>query len=376
MEIRKTAWAEISKGAIIHNLDFVCSLLAPGTAVCAVLKGDAYGLGMIKIKKFLAENKLAEMFACGTIREMEKLFAETDDDSDVLLLGFCPAYVLEKSFVEGRIPHKSAIFSVWNMDQYYELENLAKKLGHKIRLHIRVEEWGSGMGLRYEEYLEHEDEIMNSPCLDVCGIYGHIFSSYDDDTAETERELKVFDAFVGKINPEYRRCLTVHVQNSALVLRFPEYSYDMARVGTFLYGMPFRDGGRIQTVMKICATVFSVKDVDENVPLGYEGTLSVNGKRRIARVMIGYADCPVLLTLAKVKVKIRGKYYFLAEEACMDNLCVDITGNDDIEEGDIAVIMGDEGLDAVDIISENEIKPVHCDWMIITSSRLEKVLVE
>ena len=76
------------------------------------------------------------------------------------------------------------------------------------------------------------------------------------------------------------------------------------------------------------------------------------------------------------QVLIKDRMFTLAEEACMDNLCIDITGNDDISVGDKVVILGKSGVNAEDIALRNSIDHVHCDWMLITAGRLEKVLVE
>ena len=52
--IYKAAWAEISVDGLEHNLRIIRSGLRPGTAVCAVLKADAYGHGAAGIRKKLA----------------------------------------------------------------------------------------------------------------------------------------------------------------------------------------------------------------------------------------------------------------------------------------------------------------------------------
>ena len=373
---KRTAWGEVSTGALKNNIAVIRSVLRPGTKVCAVLKGDAYGLGLTGVKKFLAENRLVEMVACGTVNEMRRLYDKTGNDIDVLLIGFSFAHELYEDFKSGLISPDTAIFSIWNMSQLSEFSELGRKLGRKIRAHIRIDEWNSGIGLGHKEFLAHEDEIFADPNLDVCGLFGHIYSSYDENKEETERELKVFDGLVNKIKPENRARLTVHVQNSSLIFNHPEYSYDMARSGSALLGLPSGDGGRIRNVLSICGTIFSIRDVDNNVPLSYEAAKVVDGTRRIARIMIGYADCPLLLSFGKVSVMIKDRSFSVAEEACMDNLCVDITGNDDISVGDKAIVLGRPGFDAMDLAHRYGIKDVHGDWMCITSSRLEKVLVE
>ena len=91
--------------------------------------------------------------------------------------------------------------------------------------------------------------------------------------------------------------------------------------------------------------------------------------------MFGYWDCPLLMTQENVSIRIRGKLFKPADEVCMDNLCVDITGADDIEVGDIAVLMGESGVTIGEILERNRIDYVHSEWMCMTAGRLEKVYI-
>ena len=94
--------------------------------------------------------------------------------------------------------------------------------------------------------------------------------------------------------------------------------------------------------------------------------------RKIARMMIGYGDCPLLLTQKDVRVEIRGRSYPLADDVCMDNLCVDVTGSENIVPGDIAVLYGGRHVTADQIMERNGMQYVHSDWLCMTSWRLEK----
>ena len=372
---KKSAWAEIDSASLSHNIEIIKKRLGKGTRLCGILKGDAYGHGMALVKPFLEREHLVDMFACGKISELEKIFKETGTASEVLLLGASTADEIGDSILNHRIPVEKSIISVCGFDQFHELEKVSEKLGVKIRVHIRVDEWNSGIGIGYEDFFKHEEELLATPYLDVCGLYGHLYTSYDFTSEETLKELRAFDNLVQRINPKYRDELTVHVLNSALIFRFPEYSYDMVRSGTAIYGLSCGDNGELQPVMSICGTVFSVKEVDAAAPLSYDEKTRDTGKRKIARVMLGYADCPLLLTQKEVRVLIRGKLFSLAEEACMDNLCIDVTGSDEIEIGDRAVILGDDGIQASDASERNGLHLVHSDWMSITAGRLEKVMI-
>ena len=381
----KTAWAEIDTGAIRHNVSMVKQKLKAGTRICAVLKGDAYGHGLAAMARFLGSEGLADMIAVGRPDELVRL-AEAEravacregrkaDQTPVLLIGAVEADEVEALLLSGQIDPGRVIFSVFSMRQYQELRRLAQRRGIRISLHVRVDEWDSGMGIGYDTFLRHEKMFFSSEYAEVCGLYAHLYSSYFHDFEKTKKDLEDFDAFVRQIAPQYRDRLTIHVMNSALLFDFPEYSYDMVRAGAAIYGLPCGDKGVLREAMRICARVFCVKDVSGSVPLSYHPGSVLPGKRRIARMMIGYGDCPLLLTQKDVSVEIRGKSFRLADDVCMDNLCVDVSGCDEITPGDIAVLLGKGNVTPEKIMKRNEMAYVHSDWLCMTTERLEKRFV-
>lgn len=376
----RTAWAEIDLDSIRDNIRLVRRRLAPGTRLCGVFKGDAYGHGADRLQKCLFRDGLLDMAAVGKIREMKRLFAgDTAGKLEILLLGSLETEEVEEAIRSGTIPADRADFSVYNLRQLSAFEEAAERLGTKIRVHIRTDIWGSGMGLELPEFLAHEEEIFSAPNLTVCGVYGHLYSSYSDDHELTQRELESFETFVNSIRPEHRSGIIVHIMNSALIFGFPAYSFDMARMGAAMYGLNCGDEGALKPAMRICATVFDVRSVAGDAPLAYHPPVSegveYTGKRRIARIMVGYCDCPFLLTQQDVRVRIRGRLFPLADEVCMDNLCIDITGAEDIEVGDVAVLLGEDGVSVDEILERNHMAVIHSDWMSMTTERLEKIYI-
>jgi alanine racemase len=442
----KMAWAEVNTGAVLHNLSLVRKQIGGHAKICAVLKGDAYGHGMVPMARLLVSEGVADMIAVGKTEELVVMSEEltampgvsaaiSGEDSagrtEILLLGEADAGEVENLFRDGRINPDLAIFSIFSLRQFEEFRKLGERLGVRLRLHVRIDEWDSGMGIGYEEFLGNEAVFFSSGSVEVCGLYAHLYSSYFADHEKTKEDLEGFDAFVRRIRPEHREKLTVHVMNSALIFRFPQYAYDMARAGAAIYGLPCGDGGRLRGALRIMARVFYVREVPLTVPLSYHpagefsaAALSSGGEwerkqsrdsqpghmqsediepghtqfqdiepgriqsgdsqpeharpecmpqtRKIARMMIGYGDCPLLLTQKDVRVEIRGRSYPLADDVCMDNLCVDVTGSENIVPGDIAVLYGGRHVTADQIMERNGMQYVHSDWLCMTSWRLEK----
>ncbi len=372
--IHRSTWAEISSEAIAHNIRVATEKLAPDTKVCGVVKADAYGHGLKGFVKLLVKKDLVDMVAVGKITELRKLMeVNLPRPVPILLLGNATAEEIEADIGNKILDVNKAIFSVYNFDQLRNLKRAAENCGVILKVHIRLDVWNSGMGMGPEDFKEHLEEIFSIFNIRVMGIYSHLYTSYSENTEIIREELERFRSLVEIVPPEYRKGLIVHVLNSSLTFKFPEFAFDMVRLGTAMYGLPCGDGDRLKTVMKICAEVFDVRDVPCSVPLSYHSASECVIKRRIARIMFGYWDSPLLLTQKYVYININGKLFKPADEVCMDNLCIDVTGDDTVKVGDTAVLMGAEGVEIQDILERNHIHYVHSEWMCLTATRLEKV---
>lgn len=375
MSIRKSAWAEVSGDLVAENLALVRRQVAPGTRLCALLKGDAYGHGLTGMRDLLIRRGLADLLAVGKFSELRQLYSQGGDGGlEVLLLGSCEPEELLSPLREGLFPTQRTIFSVYSLEHFRSLDALAGSLGLRLRVHLRTDGWNSGMGLSFDSVLTRQEELFHPFHLEVCGLYTHLYSTYNDDHTQTAGELRAFNGMVRSLPPELREKLTVHVMNSALVFSFPEYSYDMVRVGTAMYGLPCGDGGQLKPILRICAEVFAVETVNASVPLSYQPESGCVRPRQIARIMLGYWDCPLLLTMKELCVRIRDQIYPLADEVCMDNLCVDVTeGGGEVSVGDTAVLLGEPGVTVSEVLARNGIDDVHSEWLCMTAGRLEKV---
>jgi alanine racemase len=372
----KEAWAEIHISDIEYNLGKVRERLKKGTKVCGILKADAYGHGILGIRKCLSEKHLVDMFAVGKMSELMLVAAGKHSDGiSAILLGVANAFEVEECLKNKEIDPEKVIFSLYNLSQLQEFEKIGERLSIQIKVHIRMDGWNSGMGFGYDEYLENEEKLFDSEHIDVCGLYSHLYTSYSENRESVRQELERFDAFVKKIKKKYRKRLTIHVLNSALVFSFPEYAYDMVRVGTAMYGLPCGSAEELRPALRICARVFEVCDVDDSVPLSYDDKKKKSGSRRIARIMIGYWDNPLLLTQKKVKISINGRLYNPADDVCMDNLCIDVTGKGNVAVGDVAVLLGEDGVTIEEILARNKIQYVHSEWLCMTAGRLEKIYI-
>lgn len=370
------AWAEIDTRKLVKNLAVIRSRINSNVRICAVMKADAYGHGLSGLVKEFAMRGFTDMIGLGKFQELLEISNEPASEKlELILLGVAAAGEIAQALDAGRIIPRRTIFSAYSMDMIRELDSVAERAKVCLRVHVRIDPWNSGMGLSMMEFMNNEDEIFRLKHLEVCGLYSHLYTAYSEETDEIESTLRRFSDFVENINKEYREQLTVHVLNSSLTFRFPEYAFDMVRCGTAIYGLQCWDEGTLQPLMRICARIFDVKDVSPATPLSYISGAEEGKSRRIARIMMGVWDCPILLSLKDVRIHINGRLYGLADDVCMDNLCVDITGADDIKVGDTAVLMGEDGVTLGEILDRNDISFVHGEGLCMTARRLKKVYI-
>ena len=369
----KEAYVEVSVKNIQYNLDTVRNVVGDKVKICAVLKADAYGHGMMGLRQSLAAHKLADMFAIGKMSELIMMSPLIKQDKiDTLILGAVPAKEIEEAIQNDLIDLQHSFFSVYSLKQFQDLRELAKRRSVVIFVHLRVDGWNSGMGIGYKEFLDNRELLLTSDNVKACGLYSHLYTSYSENRGGVADELKRFDSFLDGIEDKYKENLTIHILNSSIVYAYPEYSYSMVRLGTAMYGLPYDTPVALKPAMRICAEVFAVKEIDKGVHLFYEHDAEKNQKRRIARIMLGYWDCPLLLTQNSVKIKIRDRVFDLADDICMDNLCIDVTGAEDISVGDLAVIMGDEGVTISEIMDRTGVTYSRSEMLCLTAHRLEK----
>jgi alanine racemase len=82
---QQRAWVEIDRAKLAHNVRQLKSLLAPTTALMAVVKADAYGHGSIEVAKTVLEAG-ATWLAIATVPEGIEL-RQAGIIAPILLLG-------------------------------------------------------------------------------------------------------------------------------------------------------------------------------------------------------------------------------------------------------------------------------------------------
>lgn len=342
---------EINITQFLKNYELVKGCLPCGCKLMAVLKGNAYGHGAAVLAKEL-ESYEGDWIAVASLGEALKI-REAGVKKEILILGYtAPEYaglLAEKDITQALID-----------DIYAErLKEEARKAGVRIKCHLALD---TGMGriglLAYgqerEDSLKRAEGMYHTPEFVLGGIFTHFSSAYG--LVERDRDFTAcqYDRFYRFCEQLKERGIDVglrHCNNSPSIINYPEYALDMCRGGTLLFGFLDRNEMRrpvdLKMVMRLKTVVAMVKELEPGSPISYGRTFYTQKRTRIAVLSIGWYDGYPRLLGNKGVVLIRGRRYPIVGRVCMDLCMADITGDNEIKQGDEVVVLGTQGQDEI-----------------------------
>ena len=335
----RPAWVEVNREKAIHNFLEVRRAVGPDRKICAVVKADSYGMGSMELSKMYLENGV-DMFAVAVIGEAFELREEIKD-KDILVLGFT-----SEEFYEDAIENDITL-TIYNYDHAVRLNEAAKKLNKKAKIHIKVE---TGMNrLGFLPTVDNADKIADIAKMEnikIEGAFSHQAKADERDKTTAHMQADRFIKFMEMLEERNVEIPIKHIANSATIIEMPEYYFDMVRPGIILSGFyPSDEVDTEKYIFKICVTlkakVANVKTIDAGEGVGYGHLYRTDKPVVVGTIPLGYADGYSRLLSNKGYVIVKGVKCPILGKVCMDQFMVDLSNVDDPQIGDIAIIYGD-----------------------------------
>ncbi|MFN3801242.1 alanine racemase, partial [Belliella pelovolcani] len=163
-----------------------------------------------------------------------------------------------------------------------------------------------------------------------------------------------------------------HALNSAGIIRYPAYQFDMVRLGIGLYGVEVNGlfDTALRPISSLKTTISQIKTIEAGETIGYSRKGKMKNSGKIATIAIGYADgYDRRFSNGKGYVLIQGQKAPIIGNVCMDMCMVDITGID-TKEGDEVLIYG-PGISLKDLATQ--IGTIPYELLTNISSRVKRV---
>ena len=324
---------EVNLNNFKHNVNQIQSYVGNDVKLMPVIKAAAYGTYIDKCIDVINEFDIVAVAVVDEAVELRKLGYE----KEIFLLN--QAY---KDEIDKIVKYNVTI----GISSLGFLEELGKT-GENVKIHIEI---GTGMGrtginpIRVEEYVK---EVEKYPNIKVEGMYTHL-SSADIDFEYTEKQLNSFKNAIENAKRVLGDLKYIHCSASNGILNFKDSYYNLVRPGMILYGYDSCEGAAqkldLKPVCKLKSKVTFLKEVGENVSIGYSRSFITNRKTKVATIPIGYADGMKRAFSNKGSVVIKGKKVPIIGSVCMDSFMVDLTEIDDVNVGDDVYIWDNENI--------------------------------
>jgi len=291
-----TRWIEIDTDAIVHNLARIREIIAPRVKILAVVKADAYGLGMEEIARVLVREGV-DMLGVTNLEEGMELRRQ---GIDTPILIFAPILPQQAPLaVEYRLTP-----SVSSHESLEALAAAVQPWQGPFPIHIKIETGLGRTGLDPEKaggFIRHILE--NYPQIHIEGLYTHFARAGAGDRFTRGQFLR-FQALLEELKDCCIEIPLRHVCNSAGLLALPEMHLDMVRVGTLLYGQypPGVSAGLdLQDPWKVKARVLHAAQFPPGASIGYGRDYILRSGARIAVISMGYADGLAVTAVSRPK---------------------------------------------------------------------------
>lgn len=337
------ARAEIDLGALRANVRALRAL-APGAALMAVVKSDAYGHGALACARAAVEAG-ATWLGTATPEEALDLRARAGlpDGTRIMCWLWTPGGPWREA-IEADLD--VSLSAMWALE---EVTAAARAVGCPARVQLKADTGlgrnGCQPGADWTELVGAALRAEAEGLVRVTGLWSHLACADEPGHPSIDAQLALFRETVAHaerlgVRPEVR-----HIANSPATLTRPDAHFDLVRTGIAVYGIsPSPEVGSpadfgLRPVMTLKASVALVKQVPGGHGVSYGHHYVTPGTTTLGLVPVGYADGIPRHASGTGPVLVGGKWRTVAGRVAMDQFVVDL-GGDEPEAGDEAILFG------------------------------------
>ena len=328
---------QISLGKLAQNFRYLKSLVPEGIKTMCMVKASSYGSGTWEIAKVLeaeGANYLAVAYTSEgiTLRKagihLPIMVMNPDRRSIAALLSYN---------LEPEIYNEAFLKSYIQQARLYG--------NQEISIHLKLETGMGRLGFEADEIPSLAKILQSSPDIRLISVLSHLAAADDPSSDKfTLEQLQTFEQMYAQLAALSGISSFRHILNTAGIMRFPDYAYEMVRMGIGLYGLDPTYGPEnkhLQEIGTLSSVISQIKSYPKGISVGYGRSQFTTRSSRIATIPIGYADgIPRNVGNGKAQFMVRGRQAPTFGRICMDMLMLDVSDIIDVVEGDKVLIYG------------------------------------
>lgn len=308
-----SAELHIDLRAIGDNWQLLANRAGPGTACAAVVRADAYGLGVSRVAPALYARGCRSFFVA-QLEEALRLKPLLAADARVFVLhGALPGTEVDCA-AAGVIPVLNSL------DQVDRWRALARREGRRLPAALQVDTGMARLGLSAAEVQQLAEQNLEG--IELVLTMSHLVAAEEPGNPVNALQLARFT--------ELRQRwpgIPSSLANSSGVFLGSGYHFDLLRPGAALYGVTPNDAevGTLRPVVRLQGRIIQWRTVECGEGVGYNHTWKAPHAGRVATVAVGYADGLLRSLSNHMHLRFQGQVLPLVGRVSMDTITVDVS---------------------------------------------------
>lgn len=274
----------IKKADLLHNIKEIKKMeRKKDYTYIAVVKGNAYGLGMVEFTKFLIGNGF-HYFAVATMEEALTLRENNIRENILLLTPYSDVQAVE------RLIKEDITLTIDSKVCFEIVNNAAKRLDKQVRVHIKVDTGLSRYGFHYQDTDTMKSIVKGKSNIIFEGIYSHFSNSLAQNSLFSELQFSRFVRVIEELQQNDISFSLQHICNSSGFFKYPHMHLNAARIGSAFIGYGVGINSNLKRIGLFHTKIMRIKEIKKGEYIGYGNSYKARKDIKIAILPTGYYD--------------------------------------------------------------------------------------
>lgn len=326
-------WLEVDVAALRHNAKTVARL-AGGRPVLAVIKNNAYGLGLTTVASVL--EAMSEIRGFAVVKAAEAIaLRDAGVRKPILLL----ALFSEQDGVE--LARRDIQFSLCTDDAAARVMRAAGQVGKRPAAQFYLDTGMSRMGIPYHRAMPVLEKVAGLD-IDIKGT----FTGFTEDTDFDREQLRRFAEVTDTAQKNGAELGPLHAASSHAVFNFSDSHLDQVRPGIALFGAYPSDHtaesaiAKLQPAVSLKARIVRTEKLRKGDSVSYGGHYVADKPVWVATIPAGHTDGIPRSAVDGSRVLVNDTLYSVIGAVSASHTIIEVGDERSVSIGDVVTIMG------------------------------------